>query len=90
MTIREDLCRTHLAPGTVLGQTKPEPDVAVLDGGSIFVLTMVSDEAQRWAKDNIEAGDFNPDFPRRIVVEPRYLRELLDGIADDGLTVEAA
>ena len=60
------------------------PDFTVIHGGSIFILRAVTAAAREWAAENL------PDDATRlaggIVVEPRYLSNILEGIAADGLT----
>jgi len=61
-------------------------DIAVYyDGGTIALVTPLSDEAKAWVEDNIRDALW---FGRGIAVEPRYLNNLLEGMCGDGLVIE--
>jgi hypothetical protein len=55
--------------------------------GSIVVLTPQSDEAEAWLDDNVMTPE-TMRWGRGIVVELRYINDLITGITADGLTVE--
>jgi hypothetical protein len=66
-------------------------DFTVLNGGSIFVLTPVSEAAKAWAEEKISQGEETQYWGNGgIVVEHRYICDIIDGIKADDLTVEAA
>lgn len=74
------------APGQVAHQVKaPSADFAFSDHGSICVLTAVSPEGSQWVRENIPADAQR--WAGGIVIEPRYVGDILDGIANDGLEV---
>ena len=53
------------------------------------MLTAQSQEARNWLSDNIDSEGYQPDMPRCIYVERRYIDAILDGIDQAGLTVDA-
>jgi hypothetical protein len=54
--------------------------------GSVVILHVESGAAERWVDEHI-AADAMMWGRNGIVIEPRYLANILDGIVDDGLTV---
>lgn len=61
------------------------PDVLVLGGGTIYQVTPLTDKAQSWINDNVD-----PDaswLGRSLIVEHRYIDDILEGMAKDGLNV---
>lgn len=55
--------------------------------GSVCLLTPISDEARDWVNDNLGPDNgYQPYYPS-VVIEPRYLSDILDGIKNDGLKV---
>ena len=63
-------------------------DFYLADHGSITILNAVTPEAAQWVDDHL------PDDalfwgPGGTVVEPRYVRDILQGIISDGLVVRA-
>lgn len=67
----------------VIAQRKPV-DFVILDEGSIILLRPENDDAQQWIDDHI--GDEALSFGTAIVVEPRYIANIVSGIEADGLT----
>ncbi len=64
-------------------------DFTVLNGGSVFVLTPVSDAGKAWAEEKIQQNDETQYWGNGgIVVEHRYICDIIDGIKADDLTVE--
>ena len=62
------------------------PDFAFANHGSICLLTPISNAATAWCEEHL------PEDAQRwgacgIVVEPRYVADILVGIQADGLTV---
>ena len=53
--------------------------------GSICILTPLSDAASEWLDENLDPD--HQTWGRGVVVEPRYLEDLVAGIAGDGLTI---
>ena len=63
-----------------------DPDFTVTNHGSLWLLTLITEAAQAWAAEHLPSdalrwGDHS------IVVEPRYLENIVLGIQGDGLTV---
>jgi hypothetical protein len=60
-------------------------DFTLADHGSITILYPVSADAADWV------GEHIPDEAQRyaggVVIEPRYVGDILDGITNDGLSV---
>jgi hypothetical protein len=60
-------------------------DFTVENHGSIFLLRPLNYSGREWIKENIGAENgYQPYFPT-IVVEPRYLEDIIAGIKRDGL-----
>jgi len=61
-------------------------DFRFANHGSICILAPLTEEASTWVEEHI------PEDAQRwaggIVVEPRYVADIRDGIDSDGLTVE--
>ncbi len=65
-----------------------DPDVTVLDHGSIVMLQPNSPEAIDWLEENIgEDNGYQPYWPT-AVVEPRYVDAVIGGMQSDGLIVD--
>ena len=60
-------------------------DFLLVDHGSIFVLNAMSDAAKQWEDDNLP--DDAVTWCRGTVIEPRYITDILEGIAAEGLQV---
>ncbi len=71
------------------GSSPPErgPDFQLIRQTTIYLLEPLTDVARAWVGKHIPAGATR--FGPAIVVEHRYIAEILEGIAGDGLTVEA-
>lgn len=60
-------------------------DFNLTDHGSIVVLRPMNDEAREWIDFNVD-----PDaqwFGRGVVIEHRYVNDIVEGIVSDGLTI---
>jgi len=67
-------------------QNQPDFSVSV-DAGSIFLLTPRTESARDWIEQNIgKENGWQPYWPT-VVIEPRYLPPILEGIKNDGLVV---
>lgn len=64
----------------------PSTDFHVSDAGSICIVTPMTSEAEDWLDANV-IGDETQFWGSGIIVEPRYLESLCEGIIGDGLTV---
>ncbi len=64
------------------------PDFTIRNEGSIILLHPDTEPAIAWVEDNIgQANGYQPFWPT-VLIEARYVRDILDGIQADGLTVE--
>lgn len=61
-------------------------DFWVQNHGSLFLLIPQTDAANQWVDDNLPEDVTR--FGRGIVVEHRYISDIVDGIRGDGLEVE--
>ena len=65
------------------------PDFLVENHGSILILKPLSPSAVAWIEEHIgHDNGYQPHFPT-VVVEPRYIAEIVQGIQNDGLLVSA-
>ncbi len=62
------------------------PDAQVLNGGSVFLVTPHTDAAREWIKKNV--GEEAQFFGYSLVVEHRYIDDLVEGMCNDGLIVK--
>jgi hypothetical protein len=60
-------------------------DVFVHNHGSIFVLEPLTPTADDWFKDNLP--DDATSWGKGVVVEPRYVEDVVQGMTGDGLVV---
>lgn len=59
-----------------------EPDFAVENHGSIFLVRPINPEVKNWLVENV-SGE-NQWFGGAMVVEPRYVDNLVDGLESSG------
>ena len=72
-----------------------ETDFEIRNEGSIFLLFPQNDAAREWIDVNIYGTDADTGIPENeaqwfgggIVVEPRYVPDLIEGIQADGLEI---
>lgn len=64
-------------------------DFVVENHGSILLLGPQNDTAKQWVNDNI-GTDETQMFAGKIVVEPRYIDDIIVGIESCGMTVVPA
>jgi hypothetical protein len=67
------------------GNARAQADFELLDEGSIWLLRPMTEAAREWVANSISQD--STEWCGGIVVEPRYIRDILDGIDDEGLTV---
>jgi len=60
------------------------PDVRVVNAGSIVLLTPLSDAARDWFDENLPED--RQTLGGATAVEPRYVDSILDGLGGEGLT----
>ena len=67
--------------------SSPTADFEVQNHGSIFLLIPQSTSARIWVHDHIgKDNGYQPDYPT-VVVEHRYIADIVRGIQNDGLAV---
>ena len=68
--------------------TSPTPDFELQNHGSIFLLIPQSISARIWVDDHIgKDNGYQPYYPT-VVVEHRYVSDIVEGIQNDGLAVQ--
>lgn len=60
-------------------------DFSVHNGGSVFILRAHSDECQQWMDDHV-GNDETQHFGGGIVVEHRYIQDIINGLESEGFT----
>ena len=69
--------------------TSPSADFTVRDEGSILLLTPHTGPARYWIDQHIGPDNgFQPYYPT-IVIEPRYVIAILEGVRVAGLEIES-
>ena len=64
------------------------PDVTVQNEGSLVLLRPKTEAGTAWLDRNIGSDNgYQPYWPT-VVVEPRYLEHIIEGMQDDGLVIE--
>lgn len=63
------------------------PDIRIENHGSVVLLRPVSGAATNWMEDHLPADAQR--WGDAVVVEPRYVQPILDGMMNDGLVVQA-
>jgi hypothetical protein len=67
--------------------TSPAPDFEVQNHGSIFLLIPQTPSARVWIDDHIgQDNGYQPHYPT-VLVEHRYIVDIVEGIRNDGLAV---
>lgn len=67
-----------------------EPDILARDEGTIWLLTPQSERAKQWFYDNIDADPHMRWGDDDVVIEHRFVRDIVEGAFGDGLTVALA
>lgn len=63
-------------------------DFNIINSGSIVMIAPLTDAAREWVDEHIgEDNGYQPYYPT-FIAEPRYVYEIIEGIVDDGLSVE--
>jgi hypothetical protein len=69
--------------------SKNPPDFLVENHGSIFLLKPLTPTATSWVEEHIgQDNEYQPYFPT-VVVEHRYIADIVAGIQNDGLAVQS-
>lgn len=66
---------------------KPQKDFTVTNHGSIVLLAPNTEAARNWLDAHIDYAEAQW-WVTSLVVEPRYIQDILFGIESDGLTIE--
>jgi hypothetical protein len=67
---------------------KIQPDFVLEDRGSIFLIKPLTTPAISWIEDHIgQDNGYQPYFPT-VVVEDRYIADIVGSIQNDGLAVQ--
>jgi len=71
----------------VASGSSPTPDFELQNHGSIFLLIPQSVSARVWIDDHIgKDNGYQPQYPT-VIVEHRYIADIVAGIQNDGLVV---
>jgi len=71
----------------VASGSSPTADFELQNHGSIFLLIPQSTSARIWVHDHIgKDNGYQPDYPT-VVVEHRYIADIVEGIVADGLVL---
>lgn len=62
-------------------------DFTITNHGSLLLLRPTTDEAKEWVEEHLTHPE-TQFFGGAVAVEPRYIQPIIDGIEDDGLTVQ--
>lgn len=72
----------------VASGTSPTSDFELQNHGSIFLLIPQSISARVWIEDHIgRENGYQPSYPT-LIIEHRYVSNIVDGIRNDGLAVQ--
>ena len=66
-----------------------QPDLTFQGEGSIFLLGARTDAGRAWIAEHIAVTDETMTWGGAIVVEWRYIKDIVEGARADGLVVEA-
>jgi hypothetical protein len=82
-SMKNAYCTSGSSPGSL----EVQPDFTILVDGSIFLLTPLSESAHDWIEQNIGRDNgFQPWWPT-VVIEHRYVVDIMVGIRNDGLVI---
>jgi hypothetical protein len=76
---------SHTDSFVASGSSPTEPDFFCENHGSIFLLRPISPASFAWIEEHLPPDRLT--FGNAVVVEPRYVWAILNGLQDDGLTV---
>jgi hypothetical protein len=79
---------SFVASGNSPTNSQTRPDFLVENHGSIFLLIPQNDSARTWVDEYIGKGNgFQPYYPSAVVIEHRYISDIVEGIRNDGMAV---
>ena len=70
--------------------SSPTPDFRVENHFTIFLLTPLTPAAQSWVQEHLPDESHRMEFAGSIVVEHRYIGDIVRGAMSDGLLVKEA
>jgi len=79
--MKDAYCTSGSSPGSMC----TEPDFLLSDEGSIFLLQPLTPAAVSWIEENI--SDDHMTFGSAVVVEHRFIADIVRGAIADGLAV---
>jgi hypothetical protein len=79
-------CRV-IGCGPLTHNHNPRPDFLVADHGTIFLLQPITDRALAWVREHLSPD--SPHFGLSLVVEHRFIADIVTGIRGDGLVVRS-
>jgi hypothetical protein len=62
-------------------------DIVVRDEGSIFLVSAETEEGRDWIEENMGVGEEHTYFGGSLVVEHRYIDDIIEGMLKEGLIV---
>ncbi len=66
-------------------------DFTVLNAGSIFILNPITEKADTWVEEKVGINDETQVWGQKgIVIEHRYIKDIIEGILEDDLSLEIA
>ena len=77
---------------TALGEITEDvktADFSVANHGSICILTGISQECKDWIEQHVGNSETQTWGKRGIVIEPRYVQDIITGLESEGFTGEA-
>ncbi len=69
----------------VASGSSPQPDFFVENHGTVFLLRPLTPAAISWVKENLPEDHLT--FGNAVVVEPRYIADIVRGAQADGLVI---
>lgn len=63
-------------------------DFVIESHGSIVLLRPLTESGRRWVEEKVRQEGFQPIWPT-VLIEPRYVTDILRGIAEAGLAVRS-
>jgi hypothetical protein len=76
------------SPSNSKSRPKIHPDFSLQDHGSICILTPLTPAAKDWFNEHLPVDNSETQFwAGGIVIEPRYVPDIISGIQSDGLLV---
>jgi hypothetical protein len=79
--------RTRIASGPEVNS----PDFELANHGSLYLLCPLNSAAKDWMEENLPMDNPETQFwGSAIVIEPRYVAPIVDGIIGDGLSLRGS